>query len=188
MAANQPSRSTTGGYPGFAFWNELAQLYTEGLTAQVEQLGQLWGTLTGNSPNKVSDLLGESAKLWQSSYGMLEDLMYFPIRRADRDRPTWISMIWNRSASADAPNDEVTLNRRLLPYGDPLPSSLQALSGKGETVPAAAITVRPDATRARLQITIDGTQLANLSAGSYLGAVYLPSRDVPVAILMLTIT
>jgi hypothetical protein len=187
MAATRTQMPPTGGYPGFRFWNELGLMYTNGLQGQVDSLSRLWSTLQGNSKDKASEALGDLAQLMQRSFNLMEDLFFLPFRTFERDRPAWASLVWDKKVAADAPNDTIDLTRRLVYGAKVYHTPLQGMGGGG-SIPASAISVEPDSTGAKLQLTIDGKALKGLPPGSYVGVAYTASQDPPIAVIMLTIT
>jgi hypothetical protein len=186
-------RSATGGLPGFRLFDAWAEMLTAQWAAQTRQVNATWDKLRAGDDYPFRDWARDLATMWERTYSAAEDLMFLPFRFQQQDRPTWVSLVWNREAGKepDTVQDEISLPVRVLGDEEPASTNLERLGpDSGAPILSANVVPRLSPDGARLTVTIKGLCKARpaLEAGHYVGFVTLPSSPRPIAIVFLAIT
>jgi len=191
MAPTIPKKNS-GGIPGFRYMSELADLVTTRLTSQANAVNTAWDKILSPDAYEIRDWTRDIAKAWVSGFQTVEDLLTFPMRYQQQDRPPWISLAWDRTTKPDSAQGEVTLpNRQETTVGVPAATSLERLGpDQGDNIDPKDVSVSLDGTGVRLSIAIKnlGAAPKAKNVGHFVGFVTMPNAAQPIAIVFLTIT
>jgi hypothetical protein len=199
MLMSDVKPKVVGGFPGFKMLNAWAQLWTERVGGQGEALNELWDHLRNKDDYSVGAWFKDVARFWDRTYGMMEDLWFFPVREGQEDRPTWVSLVW------DGKGDTVTVANVRLTGGrvdedrDPEPTDLEMLGADAAPVVGSGpplvkginkkqIRATLDNNRSHLSVTISIDSSPPPSSGHYVGFVIVPGQARPIAIIFLTVS